>query len=130
MGLEGSVNSNDNIYHHDIKPYKIKRLFFSKYWRSLYNAEQNLTLTQYEYKIATHCWLQRLNQPDIETIMGWWYKKHSIEGNFWHLRHLVIPETYHWTRESVRAQRRIENQQAKANRTAKARKDGDAGSRQ
>ena len=54
------MKSNNNTYH-GIKPYKIKRLFFSKYWRSLYQKQQDLTLTQYEYKIATHCWLQRLN---------------------------------------------------------------------
>jgi hypothetical protein len=129
VGQEGSVKSNNNTYH-GIKPYKIKRLFFSKYWRSLYTAELDLTLAQYEYKIATHCWLQRLNHQDIETVMGWWYAKHGIAGNFWHLRHCVIPDTYNWTRESVRAQRKAENQKAKANRIAKARKDGDAGSQQ
>jgi hypothetical protein len=127
-GISGNVKSK-NTYT-DIKPYKIKRLFFSKYWRSLYNGEQDLTLTQYEYKIATHCWLQRLNHQDIETLMGWWYQKHGIAGNFWHLRRCVIPGTYNWTRESIRAQKRIENQKAKTKRLAGAREDGDAGSRQ
>jgi hypothetical protein len=127
VGLEGSVNSN-NIYH-EIKPYKIKRLFFSKHWRSLYSKQQDLTLTQYEYKLATHCWLQRLNHEDIETIMGWWYKKHGVAGNFWHLRHCIIPDTYNWTRETVRAQRKAENGRAKAKRIGNGDKNCDAGSR-
>lgn len=129
MGQEGSVKSNNNTYT-EIKPYKIKRLNFSKYWRSLYHKEQNLTLTQYEYRLATHCWLQRLNYQDIETIMGWWYAKHGIAGNFWHLRHIVIPATYNWTRETVKAQRRAENERVAAKRLAKGGKDGDAGSQQ
>jgi hypothetical protein len=129
VGQEGSVKSK-NTYT-QIKHYKIKRLFFSKYWRSLYHKEHDLTLTQYEYKIATHCWLQRLNHQDIETIMGWWYAKHRIPGNFWHLRHCVIPDTYDWTRETVRAQRKEENQKAKAKRLAKGKQaGGDAGSQQ
>jgi hypothetical protein len=129
VGQEGSVKSNNNTYH-SIKPYKIKRLFFSKYWRSLYNAEQDLTLTQYEYKLATHCWLQRLTKHDIETLMGWWYSKHGVHGNFWHFRNVVIPETYHWTIETVRAQRKIENEKAKAKRLAKAQNQTSVGSSQ
>ena len=109
---------NSQIIYHRVKPYKIKRLYFSKYWRSLYNKEHSFTLMQYEYKIATHCWLQRLTADDITTIMGWWYTKHAINGNFWHLRHVVIPETYNWTRETIKAQRKAENQKAKAKRLA------------
>jgi len=60
--------------------------------------------------------------------MGWWYAKHGIAGNFWYLRHCVIPDTYNWTRESIRATKKIENQKAKAKRLVKARKGGDAGS--
>lgn len=123
------MKSNNNIYQ-GIKPYKIKRLFFSRHWRSLYNKTQDLTLTQYEYKIATHCWLQRLTANDIATIMGWWYRKHGIAGNFWQLRHCVIPDTYRWTRESVRSQRKAENQRARAKRLATGGKDGNARSQQ
>jgi hypothetical protein len=128
VGLEGSVEL-DNIYH-GVKPYKIKRLFFSKYWRSLYNKQHPFSLGQYEHKIATHCWLQRLTADDIVTIMGWWYSKHNINGNFWYLRRVVIPETYHWTRKTVREQRKAENQKAKCKRLEKLAGEQNAGSQQ
>lgn len=111
---------NDDIYQHTLQPYKRKRLFFSRYFRNLYNgeAEPTITLNQYLYKLATHCWLQRLREEDILTVCGWWYKKHSIQPNFGYLRHVVIPETYEHTRETVRAQRKAENARAKAKRLA------------
>jgi hypothetical protein len=117
VGQEGQLNFNKDIYT-SIKPYKRKRLFYSKYFRSLYNGQHEpaLTLTQYEFKICTHCWLQRCREEDIITIMGWWYAKHSIKGNWWHLRHVVIPETYQRTRKTVKAQKKVENDKAKAKR--------------
>lgn len=115
------MNTDDNIYQHTLQPYKRKRLFFSSYFRTLYNGtiEQKITLTQYLYKIATHCWLQRLREEDILTVCGWWYKKHGIQPTFGYLRHVVIPDTYEHTRETVRAQRRAENEKAKAKRLAR-----------
>ena len=110
----------DDIYQHPLQPYKRKRLFFSRYFRTLYNGEvePQITLNQYLYKIATHCWLQRLREEDIVTVCGWWYKKHGIEPTFGYLRHVVIPETYEHTRETVRVQRKAENARAKAKRLA------------
>ncbi len=120
------MQKNEDIYT-GLKPYKRKRLFYSKYFRFLYNGQHkpNLTLLQYEFKICTHCWLQRLREDEILTVMGWWYKRHGINGNWWHLRHVVIPETYRSTRETVKAQRKAENERAKAKRLA--RKDGQSG---
>ena len=110
---------NDDIYQ-QLQPYKRKRLFYSRYFRTLYNGEvePKISLNQYLYKISTHCWLQRLREEDIVTVCGWWYKKHGIQPNFGYLRHIVIPETYEHTRATVTAQRRAENQKAKARRSA------------
>lgn len=107
---------SQDIYPNTIKSYKIKRLFHSPYFRSLYSQADSFTLQQYEYKLATHCWLQRLCESDIITIMAWWYKKHGIQANFWHLRHVIIPETYRHTKATVKAQRHAEYERAKARR--------------
>lgn len=111
---------NDDIYQ-TLPPYKRKRLFFSRYFRTLYTGEvePKISLNQYLYKIATHCWLQRLREEDIVTVCGWWYKKHGIKPNFGYLRNVVIPQTYEHTRATVRAQRKAENARAKAKRLAR-----------
>jgi DNA-directed RNA polymerase specialized sigma24 family protein len=112
---------NDDIYQDTLPPYKRKRLFFSLYFRTLYSGEvePKISLNQYLYRIATHCWLQRLREEDILTVFGWWYKKHGIQPNFGYLRHVVIPETYEHTTATVRAQRKEENARAKAKRLAR-----------
>lgn len=113
-------NDNETIYS-TIKPYKRNRVFYSKYFRILYEGqvEPKLTLNQYLYKIATHCRLQRLNATDIYTILNWWCAKHGITPNYWYIRNVVIPEVIEHTRETLKAQKKAENERAKAKRLRK-----------
>jgi len=112
---------NTPIYS-EIKQYKMDRLFYSSYFRSLWygTVEPKLSQRQYEYKIATHCWLQCLNEADIVFLIAAWYKKHGIAGSMYFVRHNVVPDTYTHTRETVNANKKKANSTPKAQADLKA----------
>ena len=111
-------NDPKNCIYPTIKEYKRKRLFYSSHFRNLYNGdvEPAITENQYLYRMCIHCWLQRLREEDIVTVIGAWWKKHNTVPKFAHLRHVVIPRTYEWTNATVKAQKKAENERAKAKR--------------
>jgi hypothetical protein len=113
-------DSNTAIYISGLKTYKAKKLFYSKHFRALYRGEDSeLSLIQYEYKLCTHMWLQRMREEDIVAVMGWWYARHHVNGNWGRLRRQIIPDTYRFTRAVLKQQRHAEYLRAKQRRLKK-----------
>lgn len=113
-----TVKTNDvrsDIYP-SISPGKVKKLFYSKYFRKLYYADDlcRHTYNQFIYKIATHCRLQRLNAKGIYTILHRWSTRHDITPNSWWLRNVVIPGVIEHLKETLRLQKKAEKDRAKA----------------
>ena len=105
-----------------LKDYQRKKLFYSRYFRTLYDmkVQPEIKINQYIFKIATHCWLLRFREEDIMTVLAWWHKKHGIHMCYGYLRGIVIPKTYDFTIETVKARKKAENQRAKLRRSEKA----------
>jgi hypothetical protein len=119
---------------HVIKKYKLNRLNFSltqnKDFHSVWTCANAATMSQlrHEYKICTHLWLLRFNKEDVDTAMIWWYQMHGLNCDYHHLRKVVMPKTYYFTRPYMKAQRAAEYQRRKARQAAK--KGGDVRSEQ
>lgn len=113
-------DSNTAIYISGLKTYKANKLFYSKHFRALYyRQDADLSIVQYEYKLCTQMWLQRMREEDIVLVMAWWYSRHGINGNWGRLRCQIIPDTYLFTRSVVKAKRHQEYLRAKHRRLLK-----------
>jgi hypothetical protein len=66
-------------------------------WKRLWNGtygDDSTTITQVEYTICCYCWRKRLTEDEIVKVVAAWWTKHSINGNFYQLRHYTIPNSY------------------------------------
>jgi ribosomal protein S25 len=77
----------NNLWHCK-EGYRWKRLWSGKY------GDDQTTVSQFEYTICCYCWRKRLNEDDIVKVVAAWWKKHGIEGNFYHLRRYTIPKSF------------------------------------
>jgi hypothetical protein len=104
-------NESNNIYniHTDIKPYKLKKLFYSRNFRSLYyDFDDEVNILQREYQLCTHLWLRWFRKEEIVIVMGWWYHKHNLKGNWGRLKTQIIPDTYSFTRSALKERKHQE----------------------
>lgn len=123
------MKTYDNTYTAPIKKKKWNNLWYckegekwKKLWANTY-GDESTTITQVEYTICCYCWRKLLNEDEIVKVVSAWWKKHHINGNFYHLRHFTIPKTYKFTKPYVKIiednyskRRRIEQTQRRAKR--------------
>jgi hypothetical protein len=65
MSPENAINIIYNIQT-AIKPYKLKKLFFSQHFRSLYyNVDDKVNTLRREYQLCTHLWLRWFRAEEI-----------------------------------------------------------------
>jgi hypothetical protein len=105
--------------NYPIKPYKWKRIFFSRHFRALWNGEPALTQTQYIYQMCTHMWRQRLNQHDIYTLVVLWFRKFELNCDYAFVR-IAVKKTKEFTLEYRRSQKKAEKARAKARKASVA----------
>lgn len=123
--------TSKNIYTAPIRKRKWNNLWhcgegerFRALWNGTYGNEQT-TITQYEYTICHYCWRKRLDEDDIVKVMAAWWAKHGINGNFYQLRHITIPESFKFAEpflqiieEKYQERRRVEQAKRRAKRKA------------
>jgi hypothetical protein len=120
-----------NIYTSPIKKKHWNNLWFcaeGEKWKQLWNGtygDDSTTITQVEYTICCYCWRKRLTEDEIVKVVAAWWKKHGINGNFYHLRHHTIPKSFkfvkpylHFIEEKYIERRRIEQAKRRAKRKA------------
>jgi hypothetical protein len=90
-----------------------------KFWEARVNAEEQLSR---ECQMSLFMWLQGFTEEYIIAVMAAWWEKHGIEGNFYRVRHYVIPLTYDFALPflpQIEANHRERQRVAQAKRRAK-----------